>query len=102
MRNRSPGTNAAEPVNDNSGTEAQKSRITDIDHLITRKIAIFANETSPFRPLMKLIEISFHGIPWILFLVIGIFITHDIQTHSKLINLLFGEKREIIKYYDML
>ena len=72
--------------------------LVNLDQSATRKLAIFASDDSSFRPVLKIFEISFHGIPWISLLSLAIFMTHDIHLHTKLINLLSGMNLLLIFY----
>lgn len=66
------------------------------DEDYTCMCAVFADKTSSFRPLMKLIEISCHGIPWIFGTVVFILSVHQPHHIELLVNLFYGKAPLII------
>ena len=94
----SRGDGFGETVSDKKGHNAMKRSfmhsIIDIDHRLTGRLAICANSNSTYgflRPVMMLLELSAHGVPWIVGSVLAIFIAHQTNTQQKLLNLLMGE-----------
>lgn len=64
------------------------------DQKWTAALSICAHEESPlarFRPLMKAMEISFHGLLWLPGTVMAFFMTHRRQDIEMLVNLFFCE-----------
>jgi len=85
-------------VSDNGGRQLVKrslaGSIIDMDDTLTKRLAICANCDSTFgfmRPAMMLLELSAHGVPWILGCVLAVFVSHQIKTQEKFINLLMGK-----------
>ena len=85
-------------VSDNGGRQLVKrslaGSIIDIDDILTKRLAICASCDSTFgfmRPVMMLLELSCHGVPWILGSVVAVFVSHQIKTQEKFINLLMGK-----------
>ena len=95
LGSRSPGK---KPVSDNSDITKESSKFRDRllrhDVDLTAKFAVCADSDSALgflRPLMKFLEYSCHGIPWIGGAVVGILASHDPSLLQILLNLLLGE-----------
>ncbi len=104
LRNRN--LNASEktdPTSSASDKRGELSRVSNGDLLdtilsfdvrLTERLAVCANSGSAcghLRPLMKLLELSCHGIPWLLGTVVALLMSHQIQMHGKLLNLFCGK-----------
>ncbi|XP_064649453.1 polyisoprenoid diphosphate/phosphate phosphohydrolase PLPP6-like [Lineus longissimus] len=66
-------------------------RFIDFDVSITSDLAICATKDSSYgalRPVMKLLEISCHGIPWLSVTAFLMYKTSDVHCHEILVNLL--------------
>ncbi|KAL8621108.1 hypothetical protein ACOMHN_048150 [Nucella lapillus] len=66
--------------------------IVSADKKWTAALSICAHEDSPlagFRPVMKALEISFHGLLWLGGTVVAFFMTHRVQDIELLVNLFF-------------
>jgi hypothetical protein len=61
------------------------------DEEYTSKCAVFADKNSTFRPVMKLLEISCHGIPWLLATIVLILSVHQAHHIELLVNLFYGK-----------
>ena len=64
-----------------------------IDKSVSGHLALCAQENSPMyyaRPLMKFLEYTCHGLPWILATVFGLLLTHKVFVHEILLNFLLG------------
>lgn len=64
------------------------------DRKWTAALSICAHEGSSLaslRPLMKAMEISFHGVLWLTGTVVAFFMTHRRQDIEMLVNLFFRE-----------
>ncbi|XP_014666955.1 PREDICTED: presqualene diphosphate phosphatase-like [Priapulus caudatus] len=62
-----------------------------VDMTLTRMLGICAKPESPlgmFRPVMKALEISGHGVPWIGACLIGLAVSHRPEMYELLINVL--------------
>lgn len=70
----------------------------NVDNSITEYFAAMANESngSTFRTIAKIMELSMHGIPWLLGITMGIFLTDNRVAAHLLINLLLGKGCSII------
>ena len=63
------------------------------DVAVTSKLGLCVDKSARLghlRPLMKVLEISCHGIPWFVFVVAAIFAAHRAKTLELLMNLLMG------------
>ena len=68
--------------------------IKTIDESISGHLAVCANVKSPMfyaRPIMKFLEYTCHGVPWILASAFGLILTHKVFIHEILLNFLLGE-----------
>jgi len=66
------------------------------DKFISRQLAICADPTTPWKYLrlcFRLLELSFHGIPWLIYAIVAIFMVKAERT-SYYVNLLAGETRK--------
>lgn len=67
--------------------------ILEWDVSITSSFGLCVDENSSYgslRPLMKALEISCHGVPWLIFAIIGILSSHKATSLEFLVNLLMG------------
>lgn len=65
-----------------------------LDEEMTASMSVCAHKDSAcasLRPLMKLIEISFHGVIWLAGTVTAFLISHRVQDIEVIVNLLFGK-----------
>lgn len=65
-----------------------------LDQRFTTHLAVCATKESPLghlRPVMKLLEISCHGVPWILGALVMFVCSHKLQDVTVSVNLLFGK-----------
>ncbi|XP_076436595.1 polyisoprenoid diphosphate/phosphate phosphohydrolase PLPP6-like [Babylonia areolata] len=93
LKQRPTSKNTAEPPS----TEATQSNSSSLwesiiaeDKKWTSALSICAHEESPlakFRPVMKALEISFHGLLWLGGTVVAFFMTHRVQDIEVLVNL---------------
>lgn len=90
-------------VGDNGGRQLVKrsmaGSIIDIDDILTKRLAICANCDSTYgfmRPFMKVLELSCHGVPWIVGSVLAVFVSHQAKTQEKFLNLLMALFVDII------
>lgn len=70
------------------------SSLLAIDLWASKRLGVCAREGSAWgsaRPLMKVIEVSGHGIPWLLGTFYGLCQSDSSATREVLLNLLFGE-----------
>lgn len=70
------------------------SSLLAIDLWASKRLGVCAGEGSAWgsaRPLMKVIEVSGHGIPWVLGTFYGLWHTDSSAAREVLLNLLFGE-----------
>lgn len=70
------------------------SSLLAIDLWASKRLGVCAGEGSAWgsaRPLMKVIEVSGHGIPWLLGTFYGLCHTDSSAAREVLLNLLFGE-----------
>ncbi|KAK2143590.1 hypothetical protein LSH36_829g00107 [Paralvinella palmiformis] len=79
-------------VGDNLVTNKENwfDRLLDVDLDLTDRFAICASrddELGYLRPFFKVLEISCHGIPWLIGTVIAILLTHRPWLHEALMNL---------------
>ena len=68
-------------------------KILQFDEKWTSYFAVCANRDSTlslFRPVMKLLEISCHGIPWLFFTTLLLLSVHQARHVEVLVNLLYG------------
>ncbi|KAH3801829.1 polyisoprenoid diphosphate/phosphate phosphohydrolase PLPP6-like [Dreissena polymorpha] len=84
-------------TNENSGNKVMKNslwkKLVDIDEKCTAICAVCAHENSPLsllRPVMKLIEVSCHGVPWLLVTTLFLLSVHKAHHVEMLVNLLYG------------
>ena len=94
----SRGDGFGNAVGDKEGHQPMKRSfahsILDLDHKLTARLAICANSDSTYgflRPVMMLLELSAHGVPWIVGNILAILIAHQTTTQQQLLNLLMGE-----------
>ena len=66
-------------------------RLLQWDEIFTSKCAVCADKDSTFRPVMKLLEISCHGIPWLLATIVLILSVHQAHHIELLVNLFYGK-----------
>ena len=84
---------------DDSPNNTIFDRIIAKDVELSRMCSVCAGETSSYgfmRPVMKILEYSCHGIPWLFGTAIAIFMTHKAYLHEKQINLFIGNNNLII------
>ena len=65
-----------------------------IDKSISNHLALCANIGSPLyyaRPVMKFLEYTCHGIPWLIAIAFGLLLTHKVSVHEILLNFLMGK-----------
>lgn len=70
------------------------SSLLAIDLWASKRLGVCAGENSAWgsaRPLMKVIEVSGHGIPWLLGTFCGLCQSDSSAAREVLLNLLFGE-----------
>lgn len=67
---------------------------TTFDKVIGNRITSNTNEMLTF--LLKLLEISGHGILWLVLTFSGIILSHRLHIHEKLLNLLLGKCKKVL------
>lgn len=90
-------------MSDNRGTkEGPKagllSSVKDWDVKVTRAMAVCASRESSYgqwRPLMRFLEYSAHGVPWLIGNVAAILATHKLDYHQIFLNLFYGGSLDI-------
>ena len=63
------------------------------DEVITKKMSVCSDAKAPlgtFRPFLKLLEYTGHGVPWLSIVGGWILISHQEKHQEILVNLLFG------------
>lgn len=65
--------------------------VLEWDEKYTSMCAVCSDKSSMFRPFMKLIEISCHGIPWLLATAVMILSVHQAHHIEILVNLFYGK-----------
>jgi len=63
------------------------------DKRVSERMAVCSSEKSTLghlRPLMRALEYSCHGVPWLVCTIAGIVAAHNIELQVKLMNLLLG------------
>lgn len=76
--------------------------LATFDLNITKTCSLCANQRSPLanlRPLMKLLEISCHGVPWLLGTVLLLVSLHKENHIEILVNLFIGKKNKKNQYF---
>ena len=66
----------------------------DVD--ITSQLALCRSPSAPFgqfRPIMKLLELSGHGVPWFTWVVVMILSCNDVLLLEVMTNLFMGKQR---------
>ena len=61
----------------------------------TKQLAVCAIKESShgeWRPVMRALEYSAHGVPWLVGNVVALLVTHQLQLHQTLFNLFYGKK----------
>ena len=87
-------TNDSQDVPTESKSLSFLESVDSLDKKWTAALSICAHDDSPaakFRPVMKAVEISFHGVLWLAGTVIAFFMTHRVQDIELLVNLFFRE-----------
>ena len=90
-------------VSDNMCLAEQKSFsafLLALDIHLTKRLGLCSDKDAKlgsFRPLMKLLEFSCHGVPWLLGNIIAIFVYKDKDTREILVNLFFGKSPQTSK-----
>lgn len=68
--------------------------IIQADHALTKRLAICADPLTPWQNLrfiFRILELSFHGVPWLLFTFGAILRSDDMYHADNSVNLLAGE-----------
>lgn len=100
-RRKEPGSSAAAPLPEEDCMKLNPSflgialsSLLAIDLWASKRLGVCAGEGSAWgsaRPLMKVIEISGHGVPWLLGTFYGLCQSDSSAAREVLLNLLFGE-----------
>lgn len=100
-RRKEPGSSAAAPLPEEDCMKLNPSflgialsSLLAIDLWASKRLGVCAGEGSAWgsaRPLMKVIEVSGHGIPWLLGTFYGLCQSDSSAAREVLLNLLFGE-----------
>lgn len=75
------------------GNGSSIKMLSMIDKALSSTLSVCAEKTSSFgslRPLMKFLEFSCHGIPWIIGCIAGLAISHRSEDFQILVNLLLA------------
>ena len=67
--------------------------LINVDQAVTAQLGLSATPSSPLghlRPVMKVLEYSCHGVPWLSATILGLFFTHKAHVQEILLNLLIG------------
>ena len=74
-------------------SDRNTSRVVAFDEWLSRKLAVCSTADSKFgqlRPLMRLLEYSCHGVPWLVGIVAAILASHQVELQEKLLNIFLG------------
>ena len=75
----------------------------DVD--VTSKLAVCRNPSAPlghWRPLMKLLELSGHGVPWFIWVAVMIMSCRDVLLLELMTNLFMGKDLFILRHCDVI
>ena len=82
-----------------SACQSLMDSLIAVDQQLTARLAVCATKESSLghlRPIMKILEISCHGIPWILGPLLLFSVSHKPQDVTVSVNLLGGESYRVI------
>lgn len=68
--------------------------IIKTDHYLTKRLAICANPLTPHQKLrfvFRVLEVSFHGVPWLLYVFAAVLWSEDMHQATFNVNLLVGK-----------